>query len=93
MSTMDLKGFIIENYRAGKPPEEDVIVANFCNCNIHYFNGEYKAFYKRIEGNEEITTITAFDALEKALNFVRSKAITEYFDYEQEFTRHSGLPF
>ena len=80
MSTMDLKGFRIENYRAGKPPEKDVIVANFCNCDIYYFKGEYKAFYKRIKGNEEITDITPFDTLDKALNFVRSKAITEYFE-------------
>jgi hypothetical protein len=81
MFKKNIKGFRIENYHKGKPPEKDVLVSDFCKCNIHQFKDKYKVFLTRIDGIEEITSITTFDSIKKAVNFVRKMTINNFFGY------------
>jgi hypothetical protein len=81
MFKKNIRGFRIENYHKGNPPEKDVLVANFCNCRIHQFKSEYKVFLTRIEGIEEITSMTTFNTIKEAVNFVRKMTSNNFFGY------------
>jgi hypothetical protein len=81
MFETNIKGFRIENYHVGNPSEKDVLVSNFCNCSIHQFKSKYKVFCIRIEGNEEVTSITLFKTIKGAINFVRKLTINNFFGY------------
>ena len=40
-----------------------------------------------------VREVLIFKSKKKAMQYVVTQLFTELFDYEQEFTRHSGLPF